>query len=277
MLLIAAGCQQPADPDGSPPLASKLPLETHVRDRVHCKKNDCADWYRISVHRRGNLRVSIQPIAGGDSLQNASARLTDSNGNTLDQAGSQGGRGFSVRARVRVGSYLVGVVPQSRSGKSFSYEIVASLAAAQASPRRPEPPPPAPPPPPPVKIVKVPVLEVENTPGKQRSVLLGRGAGSGLVAGQRGRLLNGGTEIARIEVTSVFAEGCRARLVSELTAAINPSTVAEIQISGSPMIPRDDPPREDLAAPPSPPPSPPPETQRVPPREDESDLPWMED
>jgi hypothetical protein len=49
-------------------------------------------------------------------------------------------------------------------------------------------------------------------------------------AGLRGRLVDGGRELARIEIEEVFAEGSRARIRGTLQGPVTPSTLAEIEV-----------------------------------------------
>jgi hypothetical protein len=74
------------------------------------------------------------------------------------------------------------------------------------------------------------IIELEGHAGSEQRVLVDKGSDSGVRAGARGRLVDGGRTLAEIEVIQVFPEGSRARVLGGMQGAVSAETRAEIQV-----------------------------------------------
>ena len=230
-------CEEP-DPNGSPP-GNLLPFDRWVGDQLHCARRDCQDWYFLRVPARGTVRVQAQSSNPDTALRSFILRLTDERVRILDDASSRGEAQMSVEKRLDAGTYYVGILTADQVDTPLRYQVIAHYEewrpppppiAPQPTPRPRPPAPPPPPPPPQFQTLRSEVLEVDRTPGDHPSVLLSHGSTSGVQKGQRGRLKEGSSLTANIEIIEVYPDGSRARLLDAPQQPITPSTQAEIDI-----------------------------------------------
>ena len=226
-LTVAAACRTPRDLDGLPAGASSLPLNQWRTDQLHCKRGDCADWYRVVVAKRGHLNIEMSAPVFDSQAHPMTLTLADEHARSLDETGSSEPT-LTVGSPLKPGPFLVRVKSPEQQRRALGYDIIAHFVKW-------EPPPPPAPLPPQFEVLESEVLEHERRPGEPESVLLSRGRQDGLVENLYGRLLNGDAEIARIQLIDVYPDGSRARLLDTPQAVITPSTRAEIDIpvSGS--------------------------------------------
>lgn len=243
-VLLGGGCQgkpQP-DPDGTPPGARSLALDSWRTDQLFCKAGDCADWYRIDLPERGDLQIDV--VAPEGVARNFALSLSTADTEILTRTGSGGTGRAQLFWATREGTYLIEVMTTDKGRRALGYDIQARF--------EPEPVVEVPLPP---DLVRAEVIEIEGV-GAPEAVLIGIGADHGLRAGQRGRLIYEGEELGRIEVQDVYQEGSRLRIDGPLSAPITHPTVAEIEVPGG-SIPFDeddpfgDPDAFDEDAPPS--------------------------
>ena len=227
MTALTLACRTLPDPNALPATATVVELEGRYADALDCARNDCADWFRLEIPERGQLRVTLEPGPGSGGLSRISTTLLDGEGRIVAQGvpGPDGGDSrLQMSADVRRGTYRFSVV--SVQGRApLPYEFASSFEPA---------PPPAPvsvrPPPPRFRTRRVPVFELEPGRGSTSNVLLGEGSAQDLVPCLRGKLLEGGEVIGQIELFEVFPDGSRARVIGGLRGSISSRTVAEISI-----------------------------------------------
>ena len=75
------------------------------------------------------------------------------------------------------------------------------------------------------------VLEVEKRFDGSEAVLIDKGRRAGIGRGDRGRLVESGRELGRIEILDVYDDGSRALIRGALEAPITPETVAEVRVA----------------------------------------------
>lgn len=221
MALGAATCRTPPDPDGDPGGARPLGLDEWHADGLDCRHGDCADWYLVRTRDKGTLRVEVD-AKPGDPKASYSVALADGRAQILDEASHPTGQTASMQHEVTPGAYFVRLSEPPKS-PVVAYQVRASVEAPKAVA-------PPPPPAPRFRTLEAEVLEVEGPPGGQQFVLFGRGQSDGLRPSQRGRLVQDGQTLATVEVTEVFAEGTRARLLGPPSAAITPRATVQIDI-----------------------------------------------
>jgi hypothetical protein len=243
-LLLAACSSQPSDPDGAAGVASPLPLGVSRTDGLDCGR-DCSDWYVVTVSAEG--RLAARAAARGLDQGRASLRveLYDAELRVLDRTRGGNLEVVGVEHAVSPGRYYL-VVSQRPSDPPLAYRLEARLVRlepippapppAEASPREPatpKAPQPDPAPPEPAgATLSARILEIEGRPEQRRSVLIDQGSRAGLRPGLRGTLVDHGRTLGHIEVTDVYADGSRARLLGRLEGTIGPETRARIRLSG---------------------------------------------
>jgi hypothetical protein len=216
--LLVTGCAKPQpDLDGKPAGAVPLELDSWRSDQLFCRTGDCSDWYRIQLRERGDLEVDAVTPEGGE--RSFTLSLVTSGGEILTRTASAGSGRAQISWATSAGTYLIELTTTDQARRALAYDIQARF----------EPAPPPPPPPPPPEIVSAEVIEVEGAP-EPNAVLIDKGRDAGLTPGLRGRLVQDGQEIGRIEVQDVYPEGSRLRISGPLTAPITPKTQAEIEI-----------------------------------------------
>jgi len=234
---------------GAPEPGEPVPIELGQwhRDDVDCRsRSRCADAFTLRVDRAGRLRVDVYAPVGPD-LPELEVQLRSSGDEVLGEAPAVGRSPQQIRELVAAGEYEIRITGTGREDL-LSYELIARLEGGDPAPRPqparrpprrrppPEPPPepepereaPAPPADPPAPIL---VLEVEREGGEPVSVLIDAGAPMGVEPGMRGRLVDRGRQIGRIEIVDVYDSGSRGRLLGGLAAPITIDT--EVVLQGS--------------------------------------------
>lgn len=219
---VAALCKPPPDPDGVLAGARPLALDQWHNDQLLCRKNDCADWYRVETPGRGDLQVVVVASQESSAARPFALQLTSSRGEALARSSNTGAGNTSVRVEAERGAYLLEISATDRDRQPLPYEV---RAAFRAAPR-----PPPPPPEPRFELLESEVLEVEGRAGDPRAVLIDVGRNDGIRPGMRGRLREDGRAIATVEIEDVYPDGSRARIEGTLEAPITPDTVVEIDI-----------------------------------------------
>jgi len=228
---IAVACAKPpVDPNGELLMATPIEVGELHSDELACerRKNDCTDWFKFVVADKGDLAVTVLVDASPDADNAVSVELRDKQGTVIDQA-SVAGPETRIATRIARGTYFVTLgtlgkqaVPY-RLRTSFDDAPAVSAKPPKSKPKRPQPP----------KVRYETrtgnVLELEDEGGSS-AVLLGIGEAQGIRAGQEGRLVEGGRELAAIVIEEVFPDGSRARIRGELSAPITPRTKAEIRV-----------------------------------------------
>lgn len=74
------------------------------------------------------------------------------------------------------------------------------------------------------------VLDVEEVSGRARTVMIEAGEPDGVEAGMEGVLVDGETEIGRIEIVEVYPTGSRARIVGVLSGPVSFDTLSRIRV-----------------------------------------------
>jgi len=241
-LLLAAssllgGCSWLGGGGSEPPKdAPDLQLGAAREDSLHCAKKRCANWYRLVVDR--NTKVEVVANSPADpalpdfeiKLYNRDLYLLEADSISLD-------RPRKVSRALEPGLYYLLVQQLEGNDELLSYTLSANRARkAPPKPKRrrqreikdPAPPPPPPPPPPRASAIDSEVLEVERSGGEPTAVLLEAGISEGVVSGRRGRLIENGQVVGKIEIVDVYAHGSRGRIVGGLTSPITLDTRAEI-------------------------------------------------
>jgi hypothetical protein len=218
------------DLDSLPSGARNLELEQRQVNQLHCKKHDCADWYRLSIPERGDLQLEVRAPELGYGGQDLSLTLTDDQGqNPIANKQSSNDPDLVVAAHLRRGRYLVKVdhTGAPRCAKPLSYDILSHYKRWI--------PPPKPPPEPQFETLTSEVLEVEAHPNQPDTVLLSKGSRDAVRVDLYGRLIKDGAEIVKIQIIEVYPDGSRAQLLDFPVEPIDHTTVAEIDIpvSGS--------------------------------------------
>jgi hypothetical protein len=211
------------DTDGVPEGATLLPLDRTWPNSLDCGR-DCVDWYRTPLDGSGTLEVRVEPRAAAGPPPRFHVELYRGDLSALGSAIGDPGGAARVQARVAAGSALTRVRVE---GGAMGYEIHARLLRPASAPR---PPPPPAPPQPRFQTVSARIIELEGHAGSEQRVLVDKGSDSGVRAGARGRLVDGGRTLAEIEVIQVFPEGSRARVLGGMQGAVSAETRAEIQV-----------------------------------------------
>jgi hypothetical protein len=221
LLQGAATCRPPPDPDGDPSGAKPLGLDEWHADGLDCRHGDCADWYLVRLRDRGTLHVEVD-AKPGDPKASFSLAMADGRAQVLEESAHPAGQTAALQHEVTPGAYFVRVSAPAKS-PLVAYQLRASLEVPKAAA-------PPPPPEPRFRTLEAEVLEVEGPSGGQQFVLFGRGESDGLRRSQRGRLVQNGETLAAVEVTEVFPEGTRARLLGPPTRPITPQATVQIDI-----------------------------------------------
>jgi hypothetical protein len=213
------------DVDGQPGGAQWLHLQVPRTDSLDCSSRvrDCADWYRLQLADSGNLQISVEPIPGPGipaSFEVGLARSAGENPQFVGRATSSGHSQARIRHRTSPGTYFV--VVSAASGR-VGYSIRADL-------RRPAPRPPPKQPEPSFETVPGGVIELEGRSNEDRRVLIDLGEKQGMQRGLSGRLVQNGREIGEIEITEVYKDGSRARILGPLAGTVTPATRVEVYV-----------------------------------------------
>jgi hypothetical protein len=226
------------DLDGLPSGATNLQLEQRQINQLHCIKNDCADWYRLSIPERGDLRLEVRAPELGSGGQKLSLTLAGERGqNPIANTMSVSDPDLGLAAHLQRGLYLVEVGHSvvSKRAKPLSYDILAHY-------ERWEPPPePTPLPEPQFETLISEVLEVVARPNQPDTVLLSKGSRDAVQEDLYGRLIKDGAEIVEIQIIEVYPDGSRAQLLDYPVEPIDHTTVAEIDIPVSGSAPAQEP------------------------------------
>ena len=240
--LLCGSCRHRRPPtpdlDGLPSGARNLELEQRQVGQLHCRRRDCADWYRLSIPERGDLRLEVRAPELGYGDQNLSLTLADDQGqNPIANTMSVSDPDLGLAAHLQRGLYLVEVRDGrvSRRAKPLNYDIFAHY-------ERWEPPPePTPIPEPQFETLTSEVLEVVARPNQPDTVLLSKGSSDAVREDLYGRLIKDGAEIVEIQIIEVYPDGSRARLLDYPVEPIDHTTMAEIDIPISGPAPAQEP------------------------------------
>jgi hypothetical protein len=235
-LLALGGCaKRPPDADAIPSGANALALDTPRADMLDCRVDDCADWFRAEVPRKGRLVIELSATPEQETDVRITVSLTDGQGATLARDQTIGRTAISVSAGVVPATYLIAIASNHPEAR-FDYTVTARLVLPpppKAAPVKKRAPVPAKPPAPRFETKRAEVLEVDESGPHGRAVLLGAGSTQGLRVGLRGRLLDGGRSIATLQIVEVYPEGALARIEGG-PGTIAVTSTAEIEIPISP-------------------------------------------
>lgn len=216
---LALGCAKPPDPDGARTRASGLALGSWHADRLHCRENDCADWYRARVASEGKLHVELRPQPSEGVHPAVTVALLGADGAPLERSSSLGRAVLRIAQPAGPGPYFLSVEPDDPERRGpLHYEIRVRY---EAPPPEPEPE---------FEPHISSLLEVEGSLGDPQAVLLESGRSEGLRPGMQGRLKEGERVLAPVEIVETYPDGSRARLDGPLQAPITPETVVEIDV-----------------------------------------------
>ncbi|MEX2208169.1 MAG: hypothetical protein WEF50_18245 [Myxococcota bacterium] len=238
LLALGACAKRPPDADAIPSGANALALDTPRTDVLDCREDDCADWFRAEVPRKGKLVIDLSATPEEGTDVRIAVSLADGQGATLARDQTIGRTAISVSADVVPATYLIAIASNHPEAR-FDYTVTARLVLppappkAKAAPVRRRAPVPAKPPPPRFETKRAEVLEVDESGPHGRAVLLDAGSTQGLRVGLRGRLLDGGQPIATLQIVEVYPEGSLARIEGG-PGTIGVTTRAEIEIPISP-------------------------------------------
>ena len=243
-LALLLSCASPPPPTHSMP-AGAIPLgfDPHV-DEFNCSAGNCVHWYQVAVPRRGKLRLFVKSFELAKKEKTGffnffdrngeppgppgfEITLSDSNGNSISSAKSNGRPEQSVRSSVTKGSYLVSIWSEN-PGRPFGYRLSSEFKAA----RKPRPVSLPPPPPPVIQYESrdATILEAEGWGADVKAWLIDLGSSHGMSAGLKGRLMDDGEEIGKIVIEQVFPDGSRAGVEVNLLRPLGRDTRVEILV-----------------------------------------------
>ena len=236
VIALCACAKRPPDADATPAGANALALDTPRSDVLDCRKDDCADWYRVEVPSKGRLVIDLAAVPAAGEDVRISVSLADAQGATLERDQTIGRAAISISAEVLPATYLIAIASNHPAAR-FDYTVTARLVLPPpppkpvVQPKRPTKPPVVKPPPAPrFETKRAEVLEIHEDGSHGRTVLLDAGAAQGLRPGLRGRLLDGGRVIAAIEIVEIYSEGCLARVEGGDSNPIGATSTVEIDI-----------------------------------------------
>lgn len=206
----------PPDLDAEPTQATPILVGSIHRDTLLCRDTgpDCRDWFRLRPGKPGQLRIGVAATDLEGAPAAVTVTLADLEGTPIAEAGSDDPDGAFVTQRVADPVAFLASVSAAPGSGEIRYELTPEIDEAPA----------------PLQRTTWTVLEVEAPRGGPTSVLLDGGRGDDLHTGLRGRLIQGGVAIGRIEIVEVFDEGSRARVEGPLGGEITAETVAEIDV-----------------------------------------------
>lgn len=239
LIALGACAKRPPDADAIPSGANALALDTPRADVLDCREDDCADWFRAEIPRKGKLVIELSATPEQGTDVRISVSLADGQGATLARDQTIGRTAISVSSDVVPATYLIAIASNHPEAR-FDYTVTARLVLPpppkpppKAAPARKRAPVPAKPPAPRFETKRAEVLEVDESGPHGRAVLLDAGSTQGLRVGLRGRLLDGGQTIATLQIVEVYPEGSLARIEGG-PGAIGVTSTAEIEIPISP-------------------------------------------
>jgi hypothetical protein len=225
--------------------AAPLAIGAWEQGLIRCGKGACEDLYW--VHLPDDLRVMVEangPTEAG--FPDFGLSLLDASLEVINLNRAAGRRSRMLDERLPSGIYYVKIFALEKSDLQLSYQLrVQPFTERAAAPTMPASAPEtkgdsgepaaekarsAPSPAPPTISLRAEILDVERKGDTPVAVLVDAGIAQGVRSGMRGRLIDRGKTLGRIEFQEVYSAGSRARIVGAVSGEIGQDTRAVVQI-----------------------------------------------